>query len=103
MKTTKQLVADFHRGVCYPEVSGFEILELLDLRSVLARQEDTLSEEEKQVLEEADSLFLEAAARLYASVVCVADLEAIRKQATVPPSHWWWRLEKLARVERIAS
>lgn len=102
MNEQDRLLTEFCRGVHHPEVSGFEVLELLDVRSTLARREDALSEEQRKELEEADSVFLKNAGRFYETVVAVANLQEMRKQATVPPSHWWWYLEKLGAAERAA-
>jgi len=102
MKAKEHLLASFCRGVCHPKVSGFEVLELLDIRSVLARQEGELNKKARKKLEEADDLFLKNARRFYEAVAEVADLEEMRRRAAVSPSHWWWYLEKLARAEQAA-
>jgi hypothetical protein len=98
----KRLLETFCQGVCLPKVSGFEVLELLDVRSALARQEGELNKEARKKLEEADGLFLKNARQFYEAVARVADLEEMRRRAAVSPSHWWWYLEKLARAERAA-
>lgn len=99
MKKDKgRLLMNFCRGVAHPNVSGFEVLDLLDIRSALAYQEGELSEEAKRKLEKADDLFLAHAQQFYVTVTEIADLKAMRKKAAVPPSHWWWYLEKLGRV-----
>ncbi|MBI3988870.1 MAG: hypothetical protein HY347_04555 [candidate division NC10 bacterium] len=102
MRRTEQLLARFRQGVQHPEVSGFEVLELLDTRSALAQREEELSEAERRELEAADSLFLTHVQHWYESVGHVADLEAMRRQAAVPPSHWWWYLETLVQAMRAA-
>jgi hypothetical protein len=76
-------------------VSGFEVLELLDVRSALARSEGELTATQRQELEEADGVFLKQAEQFYENVVQVANLEELRRRAAVLPSHWWWYLEKL--------
>lgn len=102
MKEKERLLASFCRGVRHPKVSGFEVLELLDVRSALARGEGELSEEARKKLEEADGLFLKNARQFYENVAQVADLEEMRRRAAVSPSHWWWYLEKLGRAEQAA-
>jgi hypothetical protein len=102
MKEKERLLAIFCRSVRHPKVSGFEVLELLDVRSALARREGELSEEARKELEEADGLFLKNARQFYENVARVADLEEMRRRAAVSPSHWWWYLEKLVRTERAA-
>lgn len=103
MRRTEQLLARFRHGVQHPEVSGFEVLELLDTRSALAPLEKELSEGERNELEAADALFLTHVQDWYTSVTQVADLKAMRRQAAVSPSHWWWYLEKLVQAVRAAS
>ena len=102
MSEQKRLLTKFCRGIHHPQVSGFEVLELLDVRSTLAGKERELTEAQQRELEEADSVFLKNAEQLYESVIQVANLEEMRKRATVPPSHWWWYLEKLRPAERAA-
>jgi len=101
MKEQDRLLASFCSSVRHSQVSGFEVLELLDTRSTLSQQEKRLSEKARKQLEEADSLFLKHAHQFYAAVTQVADLEDMRRRAFVTPSHWWWYLEKLT-VERAA-
>lgn len=85
-------------SVRFPDVSGFEILELLRLRSRLAEVEPELSSAERAALEAADATFLQNAATLFRQVSEVASLEDVRKQVGVRPSHWWWYLDTLTRV-----
>ena len=102
MTTTDDLLAGFCQSVRCPQMSGFEVLELLDIRSALARQEGELSERQQKTLEEADETFLRHAPQFHEQVAQVADLQEMRKRAAVPPSHWWWYLEKLRLAERVA-
>ena len=102
MKEQDRLRASFCSGVRHPQVSGIEVLELLDTRSTLSQQEKHLSETSRKQLEESDSLFLKNAQQFYAAVAQVADVEDMRRQASVTPSHWWWYLEKLI-VKRAAG
>lgn len=97
------LLTYFAKSVNYPEVSGFEILEVLDIRSKIAEREGGLSLEEKKELEAADGIFLRNAARFFSAISEIADLAEMRERAGVPPSHWWWYLENLVQVERVIS
>ncbi|MCR4404242.1 MAG: hypothetical protein NUW06_02955 [Candidatus Acetothermia bacterium] len=97
------LLKSYTIGVQHPEVSGFEVLELLDTRSKLARSEPDLTDLEREALERADALFLDNVARFYESLLQVTSPLEARRRAKVPPSHWWWYLEKLARAERVAA
>lgn len=103
MKEKEKLLRDYSVGVRHPEVSGFEVLELLDLRSRITGLEAELTEDEKRMLEESDSLFLNQASRFYESLSQVANLAEMREQVGATPSHWWWYLERLVQAEKVAS
>ena len=103
MSELKELLGHYTGGVCYPEVSGFEILELLDIRSEIARREKELLLEERENLEAANGIFLKNAAKFFAAIYEIADLAEVRQRANVSPSHWWWYLEKLAYMEKVTA
>jgi len=103
MKEKEKLLRDYSVGVRYPGVSGFEVLDLLDLRSRITGLEAELTEDEKRMLEESDSLFLNQASRFYESLSQVANLAEMREQVGATPSHWWWYLERLVQAEKVAS
>lgn len=98
-----KLLADYEASVGFPQVSGFEILELLDVRSRLALAESQLNAAEKEQLEKADEIFLAQAAEFYEQVAAVADIREMRRRAAVPISHWWWHLEKFSRLEKAVA
>ena len=98
MSLHASLVESYATAVRFPDVSGFEILELLDQRSRLAQVERELTPAERSALETADATFLQNAPILYRQVSAVADLETLRKGAEVLPSHWWWYLDSFART-----
>jgi hypothetical protein len=98
MGELRELVEGYAVDVEFPDVSGFEVLEMLDLRSDIAEQERELSDEERTILEEADRRFFQNAPLFYASLAAVADLAKMRHRAGAPPSHWWWYLNELLRV-----
>lgn len=52
MSEKDKLLRDYSVGVRHPEVSGFEVLELLDIQSQIAKLENQLTENEKRKLEE---------------------------------------------------
>lgn len=103
MSEKNNLLEDYSVGVRHPEVSGFEALELLDIRSQIAKVENQLTEMERRKLEEADSLFLNHARKFYKSLNEVTDLAEARERQEVSPSHWWWYLEKLDQEEKVPS
>lgn len=99
MKKKKELLDEYSIGVLHPEVSGFEILELLDLRTQIAQIEPELTKKEQDKIEESDSIFLKNVNRFYENLSQVGDLSKMRKRRGVSPSHWWWYLEKLIQKE----
>jgi hypothetical protein len=95
MNEAQRLLEHYVKAVRFANVSGFEVLELLDVRSRLAALESELDRAQRTQLEEADSLFLDHAPTFYESVAAVGDLSDLRRRASVLCSHWWWYLEKL--------
>lgn len=98
MSQYASLTQDYAASVRYPDVSGFEVLELLRLRSRLAEVEPELTPAERTALEAADATFLHSATVLCHQVSQVANLETLRRDAGILPSHWWWYLDSLARA-----
>lgn len=98
MSEYASLVQRYATSVRFPDVSGFEALDLLRLRSRLAEVEQDLTSAECATLEAADVTFLHNAPTFYRQVSEVATLEPLRKEAGVRPSHWWWYLDSLTRV-----
>ncbi len=103
MTEGQRLLDEYAHSVQFPEVSGFEVLELLDLRSKLAALEMQLDAAQRAALEEADSIFLRHASAFYESVAALGDLSNLRSRASAPCSHWWWYLEKLANREPVKA
>ncbi len=99
----QRLLEHYAKAVGHPDVSGFEVLELLDVRSRIALQESELDAAARAELEEADSQFLGHAGRFYESASPLGDLKDHRRRASVPCSHWWWYLEKLVHRETISA
>ena len=95
MSRAQDLLNSYSLGLAHPEVSGFELLDLLETRSALAAVEGDLQETERRQLEDADALFLNLAETLYHQISAVADLAQTRHQSRIPPSHWWWYLDRL--------
>jgi len=80
MNDYQELLADYETSVDFPRVSGFEILELLDVRSRLALAESQLHAVEKEQLEKADDVFMTHAAEFYEQVAEVADIREMRRR-----------------------
>ena len=89
------LLNSYKVAVQYPEVSGFEVLEILDMRSNLARFENGLTVNEKESLEEADEILFDNLKAFYETIQEIGHLPEFRKRAKALPSHWWWHMEKI--------
>lgn len=92
----KDLLRNYQISVRHPNVSGFEILELLDLRSNLAEIEDDLTEKDRQILEQADEIMLDNLEYFYDQIKEIGNLAEMRAKSNILPSHWWWYLDKFA-------
>ena len=102
MTNYDQLVAAYEVDVRFPDVSGMEHLEMLRIRSDIARGETHLTAEQRARLAEADKLLLQQARRFYQAIQRIADLEAWRCQQGTPPTHWWWYLDVLAQLPDLS-
>jgi hypothetical protein len=100
MNEMELLLKHYINAVQFPKISGFEVLELLDVRSKIAQCETEFSNIQRAQLEEADSTFMRHAVEFHESVVELGDLSAMRQRANVPCSHWWWYIDKLAQSEK---
>jgi len=83
----------------YPDVSGFEVLEILDMRSKLAEIENALTASEKVILEHADEILLDNLESFYKNIQEIGNLPELRRRAKVLPSHWWWYMDKFVNRE----
>ena len=82
----------------HPDVSGFEHLEMLQVRSRLAELEATLSPQERARLDAADQRLLQQAIAFHAELARITSLAEERTRRQPPPSHWWWYLDVLVRL-----
>lgn len=96
-KRSQELMEYLSEAINYPDVSGFELLELLDVRSRLASREPLFSEDDKVLLEGLDRRFLKMAGLLLSRISEVADLSEVRRRSHSLPSHWWWYLDEIAQ------
>lgn len=99
MSDYKKWLANYTVSVNSPAVSGFEILEMLQVLSHLVLIENNLTANERAELEAADATFLAHANEFYASLSEIIDLSMseLRTQINALPSHWWWHLDKLVQ------
>lgn len=84
----------------HTDVTGFELLEVLDIRSRLASREPLLSDQEKIQLENLDRRLLSMSDFITSRISEVADLAEMRKRSHVLPSHWWWYLDEISQVKQ---
>jgi len=103
MSKTKELIENYRIDVQFPDVSGFEILEMLDLRSEIAERERDLSAQERAALEKADRYLIQNAHLFYGRISQVADLAEMRRRVNALPSHWWWYLDTLVEMTKVAA
>jgi hypothetical protein len=97
------LLKQYVEDVRHPDVSGFELLDLLSTRSALVAGEMHLSATERHRLEKADARLLAAASIVLARLSEIAPLPELRRRANVPPSHWWWYLDLLQQTARTLA
>lgn len=101
-RRSQELIDYLSEAMNHPGVSGFELLEILDIRSRLATREPLLSGDDRAHLEKVDRRFLEMADFFFERISEVADLSEMRQRAHTLPSHWWWYLDEiiLAKVKQ---
>lgn len=97
----RRLLEQYIEDVHHPDVSAFELLDLLHTRSVIATLEAQLSTDERQRLEEADTQLLAAAPVFLQRLIELAPLPTLRRRANASPSHWWWYLDRLQQTARM--
>lgn len=97
------LLEQYIEDVDHPEVSGFELLDVLSTRSALAERETSLSSAQRQRLEEADARLLAVAPVVLARLEEIASLPELRRRANASPSHWWWYLDLLQQTARTLA
>ena len=84
--------------VKFPEVSGAEHLEMLQVRDKLLAMENTLTVADKNAVNVADRRLIESATEFYAELSRFIDFEERRKTQQIPPTRWWWYLDVLAQL-----
>ena len=103
------LLKSYKVAVEYPDVSGFEVLELLDMRSKLVELENSLTINENAILKQVDKMLLDNLESFYEKIQEIGYLPEFRMRAKVfasltnafglwLPSHWWWYMDKFVGV-----
>ena len=101
-KVSQELMEYLAESMHHPDVSGFELIEILDIRSQLAAREPVLNDDDKAALETLDRQLLKLADLWLTRISEVADLAQMRKKAHVLPSHWWWYLDEITTRKQEA-
>ena len=100
---SKHLMDFLNEPIQHLDTSGFELLEILDVRSQLASREPLLNDDDKMMLEKLDLELLQSASDMSKRISEVANLAEMRKRAHVLPSHWWWYLDQMQMGQRKAT
>ena len=100
---SKHLMDYLNESIRHLDTSGFELLEILDVRSQLASREPLLNDDDKMMLEQLDLELLQSANNVSMRIAEVANLAEMRKRAHVLPSHWWWYLDQMKMGQRKAT
>lgn len=93
-----KFVEQYVAHVAYPEVSGAEHLEMLQLRDKIFALEETLTVGDKRAVAAADRQLIELASEFYAELLRFINFEDRRKSQQIPPTRWWWYLDVLAQL-----
>lgn len=83
----------------FPEASGAEQLEMLQMRDRLLAVESTLSNQEKALLSQADRRLIQQAPPVLLELSQFLDLAATRRTQDIPAERWWWYLDVLAQIQ----
>lgn len=92
------LLKNYCVSVEFPDVSGAEHLEMLQIRDRLTEIETQLTEEEKFLLTKADRQLVENANSFYRELSRFINLTERRNEQCICPERWWWYLDVLAVV-----
>lgn len=93
------LLKNYCVSVEFPDVSGAEHLEMLEIRDRLTEIESQLSDEEKTLLAKADSQLVEKAYDFYQELSRFVNLTEKRKAQLISPQRWWWYLDVIQAVK----
>ena len=91
---TNNLIDYLIESLNHPDVSGFELLEILDVRSHLASREPLMDDIEKARLEQFDQHLSQHTDFWAERISEVANISKMRTRAHVLPSHWWWYMDQ---------
>jgi hypothetical protein len=90
-----QLLQNYSIQVDYPDVSGAEYLEVLQIRDRLAETEAGFASEERAILAEADRKLMMNTMKIHQELSQFIDLPRYRIEQEIPAQKWWWYLDVL--------
>ncbi|MBD1935972.1 hypothetical protein [Microcoleus sp. FACHB-68] len=93
------LLKNYCVSVEFPDVSGAEHLEMLQMRDRVTEIESQLTHEEKTFLSKADRQLVEKAKDFYQELSRFVNLTERRKAQVIPPQRWWWYLDAIQAVK----
>jgi hypothetical protein len=95
-----KLIEAYQVNVACPDVCSLKHLDMLLIRSEIARGISHLTIEQYVQLLEADQMLLSQARRFYQAIQKIGNLAEWRREVNAPVTHWWWHLDVLA-LERV--
>jgi len=98
-----KLLNTYYLSLDYPNVSGAEQLELLEIRDRIAILESDLSVEEQKTLFEADRKLLTNAVIFHKEISRFINLAEYRKNNNTSPQKWWWYLDVLDNISNYLN
>jgi hypothetical protein len=90
-----KVLQNYSIQVDYPDVSGAEHLEILQIGDRLAELETDLTIEEGVILAKADRQLMMNTSKIYKELSQFIDLPQYRLEQGVSPQKWWWYLDVL--------
>jgi hypothetical protein len=85
----------------FPEASGAEHLEMLQIRDRLLEEELALSNEERELLAKADRQLIQQAPQVLLELSRFVNLAAQRRDQDISAERWWWYLDVLTQMRLV--
>ena len=98
MTELESWLTQYETDVRFPDVSGFEQLDMLLTRSRIFAAGGALTPEQKERLAEADRQLVAGAETFLRTIAPVASLAEWRVHSGASPEEWWWYLDVLVNV-----
>ena len=95
------LVNIYNLSLDYPEVSGAEQLEVLEIRDQIAELETELSEKDQKILSEADQKLINNVSIIYQEISRFINLADYRNKQKISSKKWWWYLDVLSNLPKL--